>query len=166
MERGTVSMRVALCYDLLRFSLCSWICVMTYGVVNSILWCCYQSSPLKKQSITPQIPLLSDSGLAKSNENIGLVTEQLTVVRCVVGIEMPTSYCHARTSGSPWFAFAVFNFSSSRAISLMTLNIRVSDAVRRHVPGRHFIKDEGSGMTCDLWLSYPCVRSQHVTISI
>ena len=92
MERGTVSMRVALCYDLLRFSLCSWICVMTYGVVNSILWCCYQSSPLKKQSITPQIPLLSDSGLAKSNENIGLVTEQLTVVRCVVGISMPTSY--------------------------------------------------------------------------
>ena len=101
MERGTVSMRVALCYDLLRFSLCSWICVMTYGVVNSILWSCYQSSPLKKQSITPQIPLLSDSGLAKSNENIGLVTEQLTVVRCVVGISMPTSYCHARTSGSP-----------------------------------------------------------------
>ena len=28
MERGTVSMRVALCYDLLRFSLCSGICAM------------------------------------------------------------------------------------------------------------------------------------------
>jgi hypothetical protein len=30
MERGTVSMRVALCYDLLRFSLCSGICAMTF----------------------------------------------------------------------------------------------------------------------------------------
>ena len=29
MERGTVSMRVALCYDLLRFSLCSGICAMS-----------------------------------------------------------------------------------------------------------------------------------------
>jgi hypothetical protein len=55
MERGTVSMRVALCYDLLRFSLCSGICAMTFRMRRemynltiqcpSCRKCCCQSSP-------------------------------------------------------------------------------------------------------------------------
>ena len=41
MERGTVSMRVALCYDLLRFSLCSGICAMRLACLHSnTTYCC------------------------------------------------------------------------------------------------------------------------------
>ena len=88
MERGTVSMRVALCYDLLRFSLCSGICAMP-RVLSGMKGrdeCCLSSPPsMYTCTHTPNRPFRCESKLRSFSLEGGRAYLGVVSIRVVWG---------------------------------------------------------------------------------